>query len=483
MKRGKGLVIVFLLIFSMNFVLSADANLKMFTLLDSADIQGYFRFETASDSLSGFDKNDFQEVIDYSNYSYLYSEVNSSNLILDSRPSGIDSTLDLIFAVDGAQTGNVIFSTSYTNSEYSIILYDYETDSSRTILVNSTILGSRTDYSFVYPGGNRYFKLDVRYNPVITSTCGDGACNNGETSSTCPEDCGKSQVCVPDPSSWVDTGASECRINEGNTIFKEQESSCPGSTRWISTNNECCQPTVTNGTWSECIDGEQRRSISSRSDICIYATAVETQACSLACIENWNCQWGACTNGFYNPFGCVESNNCLNPINRPNPIPCLPPGPDGGAGGGGGGGGVDCSVNYKCEDWGACEVQNGFDDLRTPGANNDGLRTRKCLDVNSCVKTPYIEQEKCSLKIFIKSNKITICNETYLEIYKENTDYLLARIKDERATKRLLSLQFILGGKGDIDCNKSSWQEFIYGILDKIMSITDLRNIMEGLNL
>lgn len=162
------LAIIFCLVF-LQVVQASALNLRINSSLDSVDSNAYFITKTSSSYLDGLDGFDAVVLSPPSNYSQLYSTV-SSNLMVDAWNNATTSrAINLTYATDGAQTGNLNLTWSHSNPEYGIVLNDYGYDANRRILNSSVNLFSVSSYLINgFNGTNRYLSLLVtKYSSTI----------------------------------------------------------------------------------------------------------------------------------------------------------------------------------------------------------------------------------------------------------------------------------------------------------------------------
>lgn len=470
MKVLKSVILVFTLLFLFNFVFAADSNLRINTALNSVDIDGRFVFETNANSEIGFDQNDLEDNSAYSNYSSLISVVGAKNLIVDSRPSGqAHPYIPLTYTVDSGQTGDIIFSWDYSNQEYQINLYDYGNDSSRINLVGSVEMTFESSYvAENFQGGIRYLQLAVSYSP---SSTGSGSDIDG-TGPTNPLDCGE----------FVLIEEGECSYHSAisGTKVLTYEDSC-GNESYVAQN--CCVVSQTATTWGSCSPSGTRAGVYDVvNEDCSLSSVPVTSLCSYGCQEDWQCVYNGCK-----VISCVDLNSCGTEDDRPGSLSCSTTGTGGGSATSGSSTSAlkvkeNCDISLKCEKWTTCEVDSGFDDIKGVEPGTIGSQTRKCVDTNGCLDGPYFEERSCSVKVFLETKDKIICDEKYIDVYKRNSDFLVARIKDERKTKKSLSMFFTVDGKEpEIKCEQKEF--FIYNLnfVESTLIALDFRNSVEAL--
>jgi hypothetical protein len=489
--------LLFLIIFLCFFSFArAELDLTINSKLDSSNgFDTDFYLQTDPTASSGLDSLDFeQQGFPSGNYSFLTSTVSGKNLIVDAFPSETNRTAYLVYRVNPSTSGtlDLSWSPSVFGYHYDAVLTDYGSDNTYTTSVGSRNMKTSSSYFVSHSGATRYFSLEINY---FNFSCGDGVCNGasrGEDCSSCSADCGVcpssgengggggggETACVD--SSWSVVSTGSCSYGKKSIT---QKSNCD-NTRVIE--EDCCTAGTIYGDWSVCsIAGTRTRNVEVISEDCNTVDTTETGSCTYQCSENWNCGWGSCQNGFITPINCVESNNCGTQDNKPQSVVCqegenttkilLS--------------GVlseevsslfianNCSFNFVCEDWSACEVRVGMEDLKNSQTNLEGTKSRKCIDKNGCISVPYYEQQRCSLKVYITPQKETICGKEYLTIYERDTEYLLAKIKDDRKSGGKFAIQFVLGGRKDIDCAFNEIPEYTHTLFETIMEYTNARKL------
>lgn len=501
MKKESVAIAIFVSIFFIGFVFAAEANFKINTNLNSVDINGRFKVETDSSSLSGFDSNDLEASTDYQNYSLLYSAVSSKNLVLDSRPSNQNFEANLVYSVSDSQSGTLTLSWSnYSNPSYPIVLSYYGTDSSRTSLIDSFLVSSRTSYTIAgYSGSDIYFKLNSTYVPSAGGGCSNTnwtlvsqtSCLAGQKNLTEISNCGvyrtrqESCVCIVNTSKNVYGSWGSCQFTPQDPDRGLQSRIVTNNCGEVSSESrDCCNPRIISIEGQCTAFGTQQVTMETIDSLCTSSTSITSRTCNPSCQESWSCQWSACTNGVVSPSNCVDRNSCGSTLNKPNAFSCSV-GSEGGAGGGAAIVSANCSLDLQCEQWGDCTVETGFTDLKFVANNLVGKKTRSCYDRNGCLAKPILETDSCSFKIAIESKKKTICGKEYIEIYRSNSDYLLARIRDARdSPERALLVEFILGGKSEEkECESDIVENYAYSAFDKIAIYSDIKNLLEALKL
>ncbi|MBN2127371.1 MAG: thrombospondin type 3 repeat-containing protein, partial [Candidatus Diapherotrites archaeon] len=122
--------------------------------------------------------------------------------------------------------------------------------------------------------------------------CGDAICNNGETCSTCPQDCSSCNggtigpYCGDGSCNGTETSAS-CSADCGSPAF---ESSGSGGSR--------CIPDLVYSDWSSCINGIQTRTYTNSNDCPVDETSIELEKECQEIVE------------FTESYRCEDNNPC-----------------------------------------------------------------------------------------------------------------------------------------------------------------------------
>jgi hypothetical protein len=97
------------------------------------------------------------------------------------------------------------------------------------------------------------------------------------------------------------------------------------------------------------------------------------------CTEDWDCtEWTGCGEDSYRRRDCVDLNFCGTGLNKPDEIEsCYYEKPNETE--------PKCIPNWSCYDWSECDDQ--------------GKRTRECVDLGNCFAESYEETEICELSI------------------------------------------------------------------------------------
>lgn len=182
------------------------------------------------------------------------------------------------------------------------------------------------------------------------------------------------------------------------------------------------------GGWEECRGEIQKRNCQD-SNLCSIQTDTPdfTKYCNGSCIEDWQCQWSACTDGFTTPT-CTDRNNCGTNFKKPGKISCREA--------------SSCSPNIICGDWSECKLNLDVVDLLNI-QNVRGQKSRLCRDSKNCAPPTY-EFQECSSSVNIYTKEIEWYGEKYLEVYDKLTDKLLTRVKYSSGNLPSIDLNFYL---------------------------------------
>jgi hypothetical protein len=163
---------------------------------------------------------------------------------------------------------------------------------------------------------------------------------------------------------------------------------------------------------------------------CIIPTSspITVQLCDDTCVENWECEWGACERGVSVPE-CRDLNGCGSSYSVPKELPCQ----EGGS----------CTPNVVCGEWSECNIDYNFADLLGPGgiAELSGSKTRICVDEKGCVLTQR-EEEECSIGVDIYTERFERCGEQYVAVLDILDDSTLAVLKEGGEENFYLNIYF-----------------------------------------
>lgn len=152
---------------------------------------------------------------------------------------------------------------------------------------------------------------NVTLNVTRAAFCGDGACNNNETCSTCPGDCGACAGGSTGGGGGGGGGGAPKNVTVKNIIKKGQECNVEAEcTEWLP---------------ESCAQGEkQTMSCISLEANCAVVERIYERDC--LCQPRWECTiWlpENCANG-YQQRSCVDLNHCQQQITLPLTRTCLP---------------------------------------------------------------------------------------------------------------------------------------------------------------
>lgn len=86
-----------------------------------------------------------------------------------------------------------------------------------------------------------------------------------------------------------------------------------------------------------------------------------------------------------------------------------------------------CQPNYICSRWSKCQTEYDLYSLVTEEFL--GIQYRYCRDYSDCM-SDLIDSRKCEIKIPIKVKRVEIDGEEYIEIYDEEKNKLIAKLKE-----------------------------------------------------
>ncbi|MFH1711552.1 MAG: hypothetical protein ABH840_04530 [Nanoarchaeota archaeon] len=189
-KRGRLLLLVIVLTLSLFFlsVVSAEElNLKITGTINNLTSDAYLK--TNSNALTSVEGYDFGTLNLPSTYSQFYTTSSGENLFIDAWNWNSSRNINLTFSLDSANTGNLVFSWTLMagsyNGEFTYCGTDIDcaTPSSVDMRATDSISASVSSASTLYA------RVELT-TYVAPASCGDGSCNNGESCSNCPGDCG-----------------------------------------------------------------------------------------------------------------------------------------------------------------------------------------------------------------------------------------------------------------------------------------------------
>ncbi len=287
--------------------------------------------------------------------------------------------------------------------------------------------------NFLFPLCEKSKKLFINYCPSIKK--------NGVDVSIAPS--GKTAL-----NSFVDVGApikpSQDILNS-NLVDKKRVWSPTCKPHWVCKN------------WEACDDGVQRRECTdSRKCTIPINSPVTVKYCGKTCVENWQCEWSNCQNGFTSPK-CKDLSHCGTSYNIPHKLKC--------------GASAKCNPNIKCTDWTKCRINYNFADLINNNISNlSGVESRYCSDKNSCVG-PKEQSKSCSLGVDVYAKQFTKCGESFIGVYNKLNGKLIARVNDKHGQNPHLNIYLdsiveskycdycfdgiMDGDESGVDCGKS----------------------------
>ena len=187
------------------------------------------------------------------------------------------------------------------------------------------------------------------------------------------------------------------------------------------------------GPWEACVDGIQQRSCNDTKECFIPTNSPDTaRYCDGGCVEDWECEWSKCNNGFTTPE-CKDLNRCGTSYDIPQKLKC----------------GLDsrCSPDIVCEEWSSCDVDYNFADLVGGNIDNlQGSRSRMCVDLNECAESE-VESETCSAGVDIYTKRFVKCGTEYIGIYNRLDNSLIARMEQGSEDNPYLNIN--LDDRGD----------------------------------
>src|SRR3989338_6135440 len=459
------------IIFLMTIMLTSFAYAEL-SLNINAQLSGHntdFYTETDASSNNGLDGNDYISSASLlpSNYSRFYSKLSDgTQLAIDSwNSTGAQRNITLVYETSPVVTEDVVFSWSFSSSEYDAELSYCGTDvtcASPTGTINMESVSTLTQN---VGGSPRYFKLVISAQvTIITPYCGDGSCDasSGETCSSCSGDCGScgggGPVCTPSCPSASDISCGSSLGSDGCDGTCTGIGSLCGS-GYICQNGSCvlipeCASDLDCNAGETCIDGncEPIEECLANSDcgvdeVCQSGTCVLVEECTfnsdcgvdevctngncesiLGCTPSSDCEGGEiCQSG-----SCIcNSESCMTEPPEEIPEDILLIGEEG------------CSSDFVCGNWGECDITYNFNDIINQ-KNITGIRKRFCSDKNSCY-SGFEEKETCTLKEEVEVRTKTWCNQKYTEILKNGQ--IVARVQEESGGNAV-NVNLNVGGEG-----------------------------------
>jgi hypothetical protein len=180
------------------------------------------------------------------------------------------------------------------------------------------------------------------------------------------------------------------------------------------------------GSWTDCIDGLQRRECMDKNNCKIPTNSPQrVRSCEGVCDENWKCDWSECVDGFTTPL-CEDLNRCGTSVNKPSRVPCI----------------NKCTPDFVCSEWTNCIADYDFLTFSNGNYSLSGRKSRTCIDKNKC-QPETKEFSDCLLVIDVYTAVFEKCNKEYIGIYNRLDNSLLANI-EKNNKKNVLNID--LGG-------------------------------------
>lgn len=194
MRRKRGLFVSFgialFIIFLFAPVSAENLNLKITGEVNDYSSEVYLK--TNSDASVTFGAYDMPAPSSPNNLSQFYSSADSQQLAVDSWNFSNSRTLNLVYTLPEAQTGNINFSWQAITGNYTANLVYYGENSSYSNVLATINMRTSSSYSAsITANTTLYMQVSVsNYTETASPSCGDGSCNGVETCSSCSGDCG-----------------------------------------------------------------------------------------------------------------------------------------------------------------------------------------------------------------------------------------------------------------------------------------------------
>ena len=111
-----------------------------------------------------------------------------------------------------------------------------------------------------------------------------------------------------------------------------------------------------------------------------------------------------------------------------------------------------CIGKWECNEWSECSSKFDLSDVLTGEIVKGGYKERKCEDFSNCF-TDKIERVQCNMTLRVTSKKVKFCEENYVEIYEQDTNELISRVKETEIVNftnfSRLDISFIVAASGD----------------------------------
>jgi hypothetical protein len=189
-----------------------------------------------------------------------------------------------------------------------------------------------------------------------------------------------------------------------------------------------CESVWSCSSWEDCEEGIQKRTCIDKKN-CFVPTSIpdSTRYCDGTCVEDWECTWSKCSNGYTVP-NCRDNNRCGTSFTIPEKLEC--------------GGEIrsGCVPDVECGKWSECDVDYTFMDLTGKAINNlGGTKSRVCRDNNDCAD-PENEVKNCSVNVDIYTRSIRKCGKDYLGVFDRLDNSLIARIDKKSGDEPYLNI-------------------------------------------
>lgn len=92
---------------------------------------------------------------------------------------------------------------------------------------------------------------------------------------------------------------------------------------------------------------------------------------------------------------------------------------------------IKCTPNWNCVKISECNADYSFKDVINGIILKEGVQIEKCTDLAKCSSDKF-EEKPCSFTIPINSKKVVWCGENYIEIYDNEKNILVGKMKEEK---------------------------------------------------
>ena len=212
-KRGMILlfvIILFINAFTLSSVSAEELNLKITATINNLTSDAYLK--TNNRAIDDIDGYDFGTINLPSTYSLLYTTGSGDNLIIDTWNWSGARNLNLTFLLDSANAGTLLFSWPLMTGSYSGN-FTYCGTSSGCASPSTVDMRATNSFSSSVSSASVFYARVLLTAYVAPLSCGDNSCNNGESCSTCPGDCG---ACPSSSSGGGGGGSSGSRTSPTN---------------------------------------------------------------------------------------------------------------------------------------------------------------------------------------------------------------------------------------------------------------------------